>query len=375
MILGRGAPGSGAETAGKGARTAWATNENKMTRKRRMALSYNAVRKDTRKQSRQSASFRELRRDLNFDTLPAMKFPATLLLLALLTSGYSEEAEKTNLPPDPFGNLEEVKAATDYPVELDRSRGAFTLDAKDGTYTPGSHFANWNWTMNSQRWGNYFIGLLYESSRPKLGIQVKIGTEVLKGYAPRTNALKTDEPMILGTAYLEKPGEYPVMMLTGDQSNVPAFQVKGIHFAPAPESEPLGQSIDGDITLEAKTATTYAEMMRYEPKEEKNCLGYWIHEDDWAEWKFDISSPGKFNVTLTYGCGGGNEGSEVAVYINGQTRTFTVEDTGGFQAWKDIELEQVSLDVIGENKIAIVPKSKAKKAVMDVHKIVLTPAS
>jgi hypothetical protein len=52
-----------------------------------------------------------------------------------------------------------------------------------------------------------------------------------------------------------------------------------------------------------------------------------------------------------------------------------VEDTGGFQSWKDIELEQVSLDVIGENKIAIVPKTKAKKAVMDIQKIVLTPAS
>lgn len=305
-----------------------------------------------------------------------MKISPCLLALLVTSVVFAEEkAGETNLPPDPFGDLEEIKEAADYPVELDRTRGTFLIDAEDGKYQPGSHFANWFWTMEAERWGNYYVGLLYESSRPKLGVQVKIGEEVLKSYASRTSERTMHEPMILGTAYLEKPGEYPVMMLTGDQSNVPAFQVKGLKFIPAPESEPLGQSIDGEIILEAKTATTYSEMMRYEPKPEKNCLGFWIHEEDWAEWVFDVSTPGEFDITVTYGCGNGNEGSEVAVYVNDQTREFTVGDTGGFQSWKEVKLEKVKLEVEGENKIAIVPQSKAKKAVMDIQKIVLTPAS
>ena len=296
-----------------------------------------------------------------------------LLLIPLL--GHSEESAASNLPPDPFGNLEEAAKAPAYPVSVDRNRGSFTLDASEGQYQPGSHFANWFWSTEVERWGNYYVGLLYDSARPKLGIQLRIGETVLKGYAPRTNALMAKDPMILGTAYLPKPGEYNVTMLTGDQSNVPAFQVKGIHFRPAPENEPLGQSIDGSIVLEAKTATTYSTMMRYEPQPEKDCLGFWIEAEDWAEWIFDVTSPGNFHVSLIYGCGNGNEGSEVAVYLNDQELSFTVEDTGGFQDWKEIDLGTVAMDFIGENKLAIVPKTKAAKAVMDIRKIVLTPIS
>lgn len=305
-----------------------------------------------------------------------MKNPALILVPFLSTLALAEETDTTNLPPDPFSNLEEIEKAPDYKVEVDRTRGSFVLEAKDGQYQAGSHFANWLWTMNTNRWGNYYVGLLYESSRPKLGIQVRVGSEsVLKGYAPRTNALKASKPMVIGTAYIPKPGEYPVAMLTGDQSNVPAFQVKGVHFQPAPENEPLGQSIDGTILLEAKTATTYSENMRYEPQEKKNCLGFWTSEKDWAEWIFDVNAPGTFEVSLFYGCGNGNEGSDVSVHVNDQSLEFTVEDTGGFQSWKEIKLGQVNLGTAGENKIAIIPQNKKNKAVMDIQKIVLTPAS
>lgn len=301
--------------------------------------------------------------------------PVLIALLILASPAHTEEAGTTNLPPDPFGEIGEVTSAPDYPVEVDRTRGSFTLDAADGTYQPGSHFGNWFWNANIERWGNYYVGLLYESSRPKLGIQVKVGEAVLKSYAPRTNALMAQEPMVLGRAYLPEPGEYDIAMLTGDQSNIPAFQVKALHFKPAPENEPHGQSIDGTIILDAKTATTYSEKMRYEPKEEKDCLGYWTNVEDWAEWIFDVSSPGEFEVMVHYGCGDGSGGSEVAIYINDKTFDFTVEETGGFQSWKELDLGSVTLDSMGENKLAIVPKSKAAKAVMDIKKIVLTPKS
>lgn len=296
--------------------------------------------------------------------------PALLLAISPL---HAEETATTNLPPDPFGSFEESPPAKDYSVAVDRTRGSFALDAADGQYQPGSHFANWFWNAKIDRWGNYFVGLLYESSRPKLGVQVRIGESILKGYAPRTNELMAKDPMILGTAYIPEPGEYAITMLTGDQSNVPTFQVKGLHFRPAPENDPPGQSINGSIVLEARTATTYSETMRYEPKEEKNCLGFWTDVDDWAEWIFDISTPGTFQLSVFYGCGDGNGGSEVALHLNDKSFDFTVEETGGFQSWKEVKLGEVTLGAVGESKLAIVPKKKAGKAVMDIQKIVLTP--
>lgn len=310
-----------------------------------------------------------------------MKCPLTLLAvltLSLSTLSLSlssaEETNTTNVPPDPFGDLANQKVIPDYAVEVDRERGSFLLDAKDGQYQAGSHFGNWHWTAKVAREGNYYVGLKYESARPKLGIQVKIGdVATLKSYAARTNNLSNDKPMILGTAHFPKKGEYPVFLLTGDQSNVPAFQVKGIQLIPAPENEPMGQSIDGTIHLDAKSATTYAEMMRYETKPEKDCLGYWINKEDWAEWKFGVSDPGKFKVSVTYGCGTGNEGSEIALLANGQTFNFNVEDTGGFQEWRTIDLGTVSFDIAGEQKIAIVPQSQAAKGIMDIKQVLLTP--
>ena len=307
-------------------------------------------------------------------TLPAVLTLSVSTLSLSLSS--AEEANSTNVPPDPFGDLAAQKEIPDYSVEVDRERGSFHLTAKEGQYQPGSHFGNWHWTANAVREGNYYVGLKYDSSRPKLGIQVKVGdVATLKSYAARTNSLSNDKPMILGTAHFPKKGEYPVFLLTGDQSNVPAFQVNGIQFIPAPENEPMGQSIDGMIHLDAKSATTYAEMMRYETKPEKDCLGYWIHPEDWAEWKFGVSDPGKFKVSVTYGCGGGNEGSEIALLANDKTFKFTVEDTGGFQEWKTIDLGTVDFDITGEHKIAIVPQSQAAKGIMDVKHVLLTPVA
>jgi len=296
--------------------------------------------------------------------------------MALLSVGiHLIQAEESNLPPDPFGHLGKTSEIPDYQLKVDRSRGTFFIPAKEGKYVEGSHFANWSWMMKAIRWGNYFVAVKYSSvMNSKVGLQVKVGDEaLLKGYAPRTGGPKKVENVIMGYAYLPENGEYSLTLLTGDKSKDPPFSVKGIEFIPAPESKALGQSIDGSIHLDAKTATTYSEKMRYEPKAVKNCLGFWVDEKDWAEWEFDVSRPGKFKVKLVQGCGGGNGGSEVAVLVDDQVLRFKVEDTGGFQNWKIRELGEVELSVKGDHKLAIKPLQKTGKAVMDVREVLLTP--
>ena len=86
-----------------------------------------------------------------------------------------------------------------------------------------------------------------------------------------------------------------------------------------------------------------------------------------------MSAPGEFDLTLYYCCGSGSEGSKVAVLLNDQTLEFSVEDTGGFQNWRELRLGKVALNTKGENKLAIVPIEKKGAAVMDVQKVVLNP--
>jgi len=307
-----------------------------------------------------------------------MKF-SIFFLLSLAIAGSSVWAQdstnkETNLPPDPFSELGDEPEIPDYALEVDRNRGSFSVAAADGKYQPGSHFAHWFLETSAERWGNYFVALKYVSARPKLGVQIKIGdAAVLKGYAPRTGGPGKRGAMVLGTAYIPKKGDYPVTIMTGEVANDESFQVKAVEFTPAPENELLGQSIDGSIQLEAKTATTFSTNMRYEPDEKKNCLGFWTNVEDWAEWNFDVSSPGKFKVEIVQGCGADQGGSEVAVLVNDKTLKFSVEDTGGFQNWKTVDLGTVDLTHAGEHKLAVKPLSKAAKAVMDVQKVVLTP--
>lgn len=275
--------------------------------------------------------------------------------------------------PAPF---EAPREKPEHSLPLDRARGTVKLTAAQGVYTDGSHFGNWRWTLKAQRWGRYRVRVLYTLNRNEIGVQVRIGdAATLKGYASRTRDQVEAQAAELGYAYLPAAGEYPVTILTGDRSNGAGFSIMGVELVPGPEADFPGQNIDGSVELLAKHATTYGEMLRYEPKAEKNCLGFWSNPEDWAEWAFKVHSPGKYKVEIVQGCGKGAGGSEVALMAGKDTLNFKVEDTGGFQNWKKRELGVVEFADAGDHRIALKPVKKAGAAVMDVQQIVLTPVN
>lgn len=132
---------------------------------------------------------------------------------------------------------------------------------------------------------------------------------------------------------------------------------------------------DGSVTLAAHDAVTHGKMLRYEPQPHKNTVGYWINEDDWCEWSFFVDKAGRFDIHVLQGCGKGQGGSEVAVRVADQSIRFTVEDTGHFQNFKDRTVGAVSLPEPGVFTLSLRPLSKAAKAIMDVRRVRLTPAT
>jgi hypothetical protein len=113
--------------------------------------------------------------------------------------------------------------------------------------------------------------------------------------------------------------------------------------------------------------------MRYEAKPEKNCLGYWTDPDDFAEWEFEVKKPGRYQVIVTQGCGAVNGGSEVAVKLGSSEAKFKVQDSGGFQNWKDVPVGELEVKAPGTQRLVIDPVNKVKAAVLDVQKVVLKP--
>jgi hypothetical protein len=302
-----------------------------------------------------------------------------LLALALPFRSFSQEAEaKTEPAPaaqEEFTFPEAVDIGgfgSEEPVEREDmpTRGIITFGEGEYTHSNGAHWETFTWTkFKAKRWGKYQVRLTYTLKRASLGMNFRLGDlsvkkSLITAYRPTK--------IYLGTVYIAKPGDLPFSLLTPPTDDG-TFSVEEIALIPAPEGEKIIQAEAGHITLLAKDATTWSENMRFEPKAEKNCLGYWTEPDDLAEWEFEVTKPGRYKVAVFHGCGGGNHGSEVVIKQGEQELKFTTQDTGGFQKWQEVPVGEIEIKAAGTQRLIIDPQNKVKSAVLDVQKVVLTP--
>ncbi len=302
------------------------------------------------------------------------RFPVAPIAIAALATVLVFPA----LAQDPATGGGSAATVSPAPTMLpDQQQGVLVLDSEAAQYGEGSHFAHWNWEFDAERPGSYEIRLVYTSvSKNKMGVQFRLNdSAVLKGYVYRSRQPDAADEFVLGRARVMTKGKQRVTLLTGDKSKSPPFSVKGLRLVPVSESgDALGQSLDGTIELHARDAATHSKKLQYESSPQKNCLGFWVHPEDWAEWDFHVSMPGEFRVSLVYGCGNNSGGSEVALLTSKeQILKFSVKETGGFQKWETKELGRVVLDTEGSHRVAVQALSKPGVAVMDIRKLVLTP--
>lgn len=128
----------------------------------------------------------------------------------------------------------------------------------------------------------------------------------------------------------------------------------------------------GEIRLHARDARVHGEKLRYEPQPQKDVLGYWTRPEDWADWEFDVATPGRYEIEIQQGCGTGSGGAEVAVEVGGTTLSFTVQETGHFQKMITRVIGAVDLPA-GRHTLAVKPRTKPGGAVMDLRRVVLRP--
>jgi len=232
-----------------------------------------------------------------------------------------------------------------------------------------------NWEYKATRPGMYDVELTYSSASPAgADVAVTVGSELLEATLGTTGSWYRYTTVSAGRVYIAKPGKVSIKVKGTKMTGGALMNFKALTLRPAPEGKPIVQSADGSIELDAHDATVHGTLLQYERRETKLCLGYWAKAEDWASWNFPITKPGKFKVLLTQGCGKGHGGSEVSVSVGGSNFDFTVEDTGGFQNWKERELGTISIDKAGDNRLEVRPKTKKGGAVMDIRRIRLVLA-
>lgn len=252
------------------------------------------------------------------------------------------------------------------------TRGVITLGPGTFEQSKGAHWETYAWTkFKAKRWGRYQVWITYSLKRSSLGMQFRLADLIVK--KPFTAAAQPRR-MHLGEVYIPQAGDLPFALLTPPTEDA-GFVLHELALVPTCEGDQPRQQPDGKVVLKAASATTWSENMRYEPKPEKNCLGFWTEPDDIAEWEFELIKPGRYQVTVVYGCGGGNQGSEVEVKHGDQSLKFTTQDTGGFQNWRPVPVGEIELKAAGTQRLVIDPRNKTKSAVLDVQQVLLTPVT
>ena len=142
-----------------------------------------------------------------------------------------------------------------------------------------------------------------------------------------------------------------------------------------PATASLGPDNEGTYLLHASNAVVHGSMLRYEPQTNKNCLGYWVNADDWAEWSFHVDKPGGYEIEVWQGCGKDQGGSDVALEVGGKRTIFAVEETGHFQIFIPRRLGQVCFPKGGDYSISVKPQRKQASAIMDIRQVRLIPVS
>jgi lysophospholipase L1-like esterase len=192
---------------------------------------------------------------------------------------------------------------------------------------------------------------------------------------PSTGSWYRYQTLPIGRFYLARAEPFTLRASCVALKGGAVMNLKAVTLRPAPEGKPITQEPSGAITLLARDATTHSVMLRYEPATNKNCLGYWVNPNDWADWEFTITKPATFEIELWQGCGKGQGGSDAAVEVGGRKFEFVVEETGHFQNFVPRRLGLVNLLESGTHSLAIRAKRKQAGAVMDVQKVRLIPAS
>lgn len=261
---------------------------------------------------------------------------------------------------------------SDEPVERRDlpTRGVIVFGPKTHVYSNQAHWDQFDWKFTAKRWGHYQVRLTYTLKHATLGGQFKMGEQRLRKVL---TASAQPKRAYFGELFIAQPGEHPFTLYTAASGAGAGFEIIELAFVPTNEGGDIKQAEDGAIILLAKDATTWSESMRYEPKPEKNCLGYWTDPNDFAEWEFEVVKPGRFKVSIFQGCGSGNGGSQVAVKIGAQDLKFTVQETGGFQNWAEVQVGEIEIKETGIARLIIDPENKTKSAVLDVQKVVLKP--
>lgn len=149
-------------------------------------------------------------------------------------------------------------------------------------------------------------------------------------------------------------------------SSTVVLNIRGL---PVVENPIASQNPDGSVALRAAEAETHGEQVKYESGDGKDNLGYWIVPSDWASWTFNVTKPGKFEVTAEIAAQGSGS---FTVDAGGQKLSSRSPNTGSYVKFETVRLGTLDIPRTGKTTLAVHPVA-ANWQPMNLKSIRLTP--
>jgi alpha-L-fucosidase len=162
---------------------------------------------------------------------------------------------------------------------------------------------------------------------------------------------------------VEVPAEAP--------DKVSSTVVLNIAGPPEVENPELTQSADGTLTLAASEAITHGDTIKYEGGENRDCIGFWVNPEEWVEWQFKVTRPGKVKVTAEIAAqGSGN----FTLSLGAQTLEGQAPNTGDYGRFQGLELGALELPGPGKVSLAVRARKEGWQP-LNLRKLRLAPVS
>jgi alpha-L-fucosidase len=118
------------------------------------------------------------------------------------------------------------------------------------------------------------------------------------------------------------------------------------------EQPSLAQDPDGSVVLPAGDARLHGGTIQYEAGDQRGNLGFWTDPDDWADWTFQVTRPGKFEVRGEFAC---LEPASLEVSVGDSHTSGAVSATGDYGRFKSVQLGVIEIASPGKVTLAVRP--------------------
>ncbi len=150
-----------------------------------------------------------------------------------------------------------------------------------------------------------------------------------------------------------------------------ADELAGIVAKPEPDLV-IKPDANGDIVLPASKATTYGQKLAYRPA--LDVLAPWTVADDSAEWMFEITNAGDYEVLVLLAADDDSAGDQYVIESPTSKTTGTVRSTGGYERHVEQRAGKLLLKA-GTQRLLMRPSGPLKRELADVRALRLKRAA